>query len=127
MKRSRKRNRQTCPRRMQEFGTWDRVENMDRWAKRERHLTCTFCGSLHPDTFIELVEAGFQVGPTDKSYKAYLVAPDGAHVGKFYYQHLSKEQQMHFIEIYNAGNMHVGYPGYFYCLPYFCSQDGEAV
>lgn len=91
MKSSHRRNRQTCPRRMSEFGPWDRVENKDRWSRHHGFVgsnepTCTFCGSLRPDRFIELVEAGYVVGPTDKNYKAYLDDQQGgSRVGKFYY------------------------------------------
>jgi hypothetical protein len=74
--------RQTCPRRMQDFGPWDRSEGLDRWATghglvgQDRvALSCSFCGSLHPDRFMELVREGWIVGPTDKSYKAYLESP----------------------------------------------------
>lgn len=41
----------------------------------ESDHTCSFCGSLSPDKFFEAVEAGCQVGPTDKSYKAYIDLP----------------------------------------------------
>jgi hypothetical protein len=138
--------------------------------------SCSYCGSLNPDRFMELVRQGWEIGPTDKNYKAYLGKPytdqdhaarqaswsDG-HVGravrqgaldsgktaeeadavvaefwqthekqllssktvaKFYYQHLSFEQQQEFIELYNAKQMVIGYPGYFYARPYFC-QIGE--
>lgn len=37
--------------------------------------SCSFCGSLHPDRFMELVREGWIVGPTDKGYKAYLSRP----------------------------------------------------
>lgn len=69
---------QTCPRRMGEIGPWPRDENQDTWDIREqmhkglRSRHCSFCGSLHPDDFMRLVEEGWVVGPTDKNYKAYL-------------------------------------------------------
>lgn len=37
--------------------------------------TCSYCGSLSPEKFFEAVEAGCVVGPTDKSYKAYIDLP----------------------------------------------------
>lgn len=37
--------------------------------------SCSYCGSLHPDRFMELVREGWEVGPTDKNYKVYLRQP----------------------------------------------------
>ena len=119
---------------------------------------------------MELVREGWEVGPTDKSYKAYLRQPltaeeeaqqkaawldrdavakavrelgerDGktpeqiaadlddqwakiphhsrGPVAKFYFQHLSPEQQDEFIELHNSRRMKIGYPGRFYALPFF--------
>ena len=87
-------------------------------------LSCSFCGSLHPDRFMELIREGWNVGPTDKNYKAYLSrlpASEEANSieAKFYYQHLSPEQQVEFVELYNTKRMHVGYPGRFYRWPFF--------
>jgi hypothetical protein len=74
--------RQTCPRRMSEYGPWQREEGQDTWTTghgvigQDRvGLSCSFCGSLHPDRFMELVREGWTVGPTDKNYKAYLGRP----------------------------------------------------
>lgn len=74
--------RQTCPRRMSDFGPWERTEGLDSWragramgGSESVGLSCSFCGSLHPDRFMELVREGWIVGPTDKSYKAYLESP----------------------------------------------------
>lgn len=39
---------------------------------------------------------------------------------KFYFQHLSSEQRDRFIELINAKKVKIGYPGYFYRLPFFC-------
>lgn len=66
---------QTCPRRMQEFGPWPREEGQDAWMSGAVGPSCSFCGSLHPDRFMELVREGWIVGPTDKGYKAYLMPP----------------------------------------------------
>lgn len=38
---------------------------------------CSYCGSLHPARFMELLEQGWIVGPTDKTYKAYVMRPLG--------------------------------------------------
>lgn len=46
-------------------------------------------------------------------------------IAKFYFQHLSREQMIEFVDLYNRrdeeGNrfMLVGYPGHFYRLPFF--------
>lgn len=89
---------QTCPRRMGELGPWSRDAGEDRWDIREqfhhgivaRH--CSFCGSLHPEDFLRLLEEGAVAeGPTDKGYKVYVHAPDGRGT-KFYSQHFSAEQ-----------------------------------
>lgn len=107
----------TCPRRMKDSGPWEHKENLDEWTFVK---TCTFCGSLHPAEFLWRVEAGEPVVPTDKNYKAYLNDDPWA---KFYYQHLSKEQRLRFIELYNNKTMKIGMPGYFYVRPFFIRTD----
>lgn len=67
---------QTCPRRMREFGPWERGADLDRWDEERGYRNCSFCGSLHPDDFLAAVEAGAEVGPTDKGYKAYIDLPE---------------------------------------------------
>lgn len=138
--------------------------------------TCTFCGSLNPETFMKRLEAGdIEVGPTDKNYKVYVrnaggegfkqtfrdcyekdeqgqmvfvISPQGNREAKkksppctgpddcqhwvtrdtsqtkFYFYHLSDEQQARFVELLNAKKMKIGYPGHFYRLPYFCKVIG---
>lgn len=73
---------QTCPRRMAEAGPWERAEGLDSWTTGRGvtgqdavGLSCSFCGSLNPARFMELVHEGWIVGPTDKNYKAYLDRP----------------------------------------------------
>lgn len=82
---------------------------------------CSFCGSMDPVEFLQKVREGYIVGPTDKNYKAYLDAPDGGTVGKFYFQHLSNEQRDEFVTLHNDKTMKIGYPGHFYVRPYFTS------
>ena len=72
----------TCPRRVGEFGPWEREEGLDDWdspggmiGQEQVGPSCSFCGSLHPDRFMELIREGWLVGPTDKNYKAYLAQP----------------------------------------------------
>lgn len=174
---------QTCPRRMAEYGPWEHAEGLDSWTTEHGvtgqdaiGLSCSFCGSLNPDRFMELVREGWIVGPTDKNYKAYLDRPatddekqarkerwlasgigkalkraaeaegktpeqaaeelDRAYraenpatdsvgaVAKFYYQHLSVEQQDEFIALHNEHRMKIGYPGHLYTPPFFTAPIG---
>lgn len=126
----------TCPRR-REDGTHTADspfhfagEFLDEWKVREDAEnpglmntgmpTCSYCGSLNPDFFLEKAEEGWEVGPTDKNYKAYFQNPDGPGRGKFYYQHLDGDQRRRFIALYNDKKMVISYPGSFYVMPYFC-------
>ncbi len=127
---------QRCPRRDEMFQAGgDPTETPDEWRIREGLLRCNYCGSLHPDTFIEKLRSGWVVGPTDKSYKAY-AGPErekhseeyDGHLGdmpamkqeaKFYFQHLSEVQCHDFIDLLNAKAMKIGYPGHFYTRPFF--------
>lgn len=156
---------------------------MDHWETgrgaiyQTDELSCTYCGSLHPDRFMELARAGWSLTPTDKAYKVYLgppmsqaekdrrkkiwrrewrgVAfttcredtqkPTPAEVEaqleklwrehgematwsaagmeyKFYFPHLSVDQRREFVDLYNDQALVIGYPGYFYTLPYFCVE-----
>jgi hypothetical protein len=70
---------------------------------------------MNPEDFLEAVEAGQKITPTDKSYKAYV-----ADTKKFYFQHLNEEQMTKFIELYNQKKFNFEYPGHFYVTPYFC-------
>lgn len=71
----------TCPRRIED-GRADPNSpfvgsgtNLDTWRPATTGPSCSYCGSLHPDRFMELTREGWIVGPTDKSYKAYLARP----------------------------------------------------
>lgn len=118
--------------------------------------TCSYCGSLNPDVFMAHLEAGdIELGPTDKSYKVYVESKNGddfrqeyracppnadckgpdncehwtsrpVKQTKFYFQHLSEAQRTRFIELVNAKKVSIGYPGYFYVLPFFCAAVGRA-
>lgn len=101
-----------CPRRA-EIGSdlsMFKVPEDDHWS--DDH--CSWCGSQHPDSFLADVEAGVEIIPTDKTYKVY-----GKDRQKFYFLHFSEEQMLKFIELYNVKKMVIGYPGYFYTLPFF--------
>lgn len=82
--------------------------------------TCSWCGSIAPDKFMELARAGVELGPTDKTYKVYVDAAATARGGrKFYFQHLSEEQRREFVELLRDGKLTIGFPGRFYVLPFF--------
>jgi hypothetical protein len=72
----------TCPRRAENPGPWNYDTGPDTWDNRGGLIgqdrvgpSCSYCGSLHPDRFMELVREGWIVGPTDKDYKAYFARP----------------------------------------------------
>jgi hypothetical protein len=83
--------------------------------------TCSYCGSLKPELLFQQIEKGAELGPTDKSYKAYVKLVDHSvrGAGKFYFQHLSFEEKMRFIDLWNDGKLNIGFPGHFYVLPFF--------
>jgi len=109
-----------CPRRSHR-STPQRSE--DTWQSRnifqdvDLNKSCSFCGSLHPQSFLDLIERGAELIPTDKSYKAY-VAFNATKV-KFYFEHLSREDINRYIELSEKGKINFGYPGFFYKKPYF--------
>jgi hypothetical protein len=93
--------------------------------------TCSYCGSLHPDVFMQRLEAGDVVlGPTDTSYKVYVQdhrgTPIGGPAGKFYFQHLGEAQRARFIELHNEGRLKLDSPGHFYVAPFFCQRVASA-
>ncbi len=70
-----------CPRALENGGGPDSpfkppMNGETKWKPRDGHLVCGYCGSLHPDEFMKAAEEGVEIGPTDKSYKAYLDVPD---------------------------------------------------
>jgi hypothetical protein len=42
---------------------------------------------------------------------------------KFYFQHLSPEQRVRFIELLNAKKLKLDFPGHFYRLPFFIARE----
>ena len=111
---------QTCPRRLY-LGPWA-VEDFDKWRLRQGVVTCSFCGSMHPEEALFRIEQGVEVIPTDKPYKAYIGHSGG---WKLYFQHLDEAQQQRFIDLYNNRTMRVGYPYRFYVLPYFVAVSSS--
>lgn len=76
---------------------------------------------------MQAVLDGALLEPTDKNYKVY-VELSAQDMTKFYFQHLSSDQQREFVELYNRGairmwgiddqgNVHDN--GRFYVLPFF--------
>ncbi len=62
-----------CPRRIETPAHFNRLlPESDHWRPDG---TWSYCGSLSPAKFFEAVEAGCQLGPTDKSYKVYVDLP----------------------------------------------------
>ena len=113
---------------MQEPGPWEREEGLDGFSSGHgligQETGCTFCGSLPGDRFMELLRAGKELEPTDKDYKAYVRDGDKT-VGKFYYQHLSQDQKLEFIDLVNSRRLAIGYPGYLYVTPFFMTWERE--
>jgi len=111
---------------MTELGPWEHEEGLDPW---EEDGTCSFCGSIEPEKFLNMVRAGEIVTPTDKNYKAYI----GKNQDKFYFKHLSSEQKDEFVKLYNNKTMKIwGYDdlgendnGDFYVCPYFTRRNNE--
>lgn len=70
--------KQTCPSRLNDFGPWERTENIDYWRVLPNNdRTCSFCGSMHPDSVLEAVKQyGIQsIEQSTKSYKWYINRP----------------------------------------------------
>lgn len=41
------------------------------------------------------------------------------HTAKFYFQHLNEPEQREFVALHNSKKIRVGFPGYFYVMPFF--------
>ena len=99
--------KQHCPRSGEMFQHPDGGESEWRYIRDDDVLTCSYCGSIHPDEFMAQVRSGSPIGATDKSYKAYVEEMSSRepvrmdHAPKFYYQHLSSEQQDEFVRLWN--------------------------
>lgn len=92
----------------------------DGYNQRGSHMHCSYCGSLHEADFWQCVDAGEELGPTDKSYKVYV-----GHTKKFYFQHLSQIGRMQFVDYWNEQKMKIGFPGHFYTPPFFVVLTGS--
>lgn len=79
--------------------------------------TCSYCGSMKPAIFLEMVEDGREVIPTDKDYKVYVRPHDNQR--KFYFQHFNKPQINKFVNLLNQKKVVFAHPGHFYVKPFF--------
>lgn len=109
-----------CP--LQRYGTLRAQIEHD--AKWRADGTCSYCGSVSPDDFFEALKQGAEIIPTDKDYKCYING-NGYHHAKFYFEHMTDEQRINFIELVNAKEILYAYPGYFYRTPYFMKRKGD--
>ena len=122
-------SKMTCPRRLESpnpeaYGGLGSDEFRKGGMGRQK-TSCSYCGSMDPEDFMEGVRSGAEIGPTDKSYKFYF----GNHDGKFYTQHLSEEQGWEFHRLWTAKSINFGYPGYPYVrvfIPGPSTQKTEA-
>jgi hypothetical protein len=111
-----------CPRRS-EWGWSQEDRPRDRWhTEHSDYPTCSFCGSVEPELFMSWVRTGSAtLGPTDKPYKVYVLGFE-PRTHKFYFQHLSVAQCAEFVDLYNAGELSLDDPYYFYVLPFFMKE-----
>lgn len=135
-----------CPRRVED-NQFEQYSSDDFWTtgfglggRQGIEQSCSYCGSLHPDTFMKWVLDQAIILPTDKNYKCYARCPyPDKHEGqitvtkrpygaltmlygmdaKFYFQHLSLDQRLDFISLMNDKTLNMGTPGYFYNMPFF--------
>jgi len=84
---------------------------------------CSYCGSLPGDDFMELVRAGALLSSTYKDYKVYVDAPVSA---KFYFQHLTIEQRVEFVDLYRTRKVAFSPHDGFQVLPFFMKRGGAA-
>jgi hypothetical protein len=104
--------RQTCPRRMREWGPWERKDGLDRWSLHYNgDRTCSFCGSWDPAQFIafcDVIATAGTTAPGSVDYirqkgKLYVHRPGIRNAGegaiKFYCAHFSKEQMTPGVEL----------------------------
>ena len=82
-------------------------ENDTRWREeKDGTRTCSYCGSLHPEDFIDIMwkysqgEEGYSFDLTSKGYKRYGNRPGVRNAGdggiKFYLNHATPEYRVEF-------------------------------
>ena len=103
--------RQHCPRSDEPSQRNDSGESEWIFWGDDNILTCSYCGSIHPDEFMVAVEDGTPLGLTGKNYKVYVRSLQDkepvrmVHAAKFYFQHLSDEQYDRFHDLLNTGRV----------------------
>jgi hypothetical protein len=117
-----------CPRRREIGRIPSNYPDDDTWNQRDGFWHCSWCGSIHPDDLLQIMQTNGELGPTDKNYKVYVKTSDKRQ-SKFYFQHLDVAQRLRFIELYNAKPraFTIGYPGHFYVLPFFVAYGTKEV
>ena len=70
-----------CPRQDREATMESQKRHVVHVQKRHGWDCCSYCGSLLPEEFFRAIELGCEIGPTDKTYKAYVTVPN-ADVGR---------------------------------------------
>lgn len=103
-----------CPRQAETPPTCTWADRECSWVESDGVLECDYCGSIHPDALFAAIDRGVEITPTDKDYKVYVGGPR-----KFYFQHLSTEEQRRFVNLLNERKITIGYPGHFYVRPFF--------
>jgi hypothetical protein len=106
-----------CPRGNMEIGVFTKFAKTAKWDKDEGKRRCSYCGSLHPDDFMERVKAGEILTGTDKNYKVYIGVHD-----KFYWYHLSEDQMKEFVDLWNEKKLNLEPKFGIYKLPYFVDK-----
>lgn len=99
----------SCPRRFVAGATESDGWDTDRWEPRgasdtstffpqgfQPPRTCSYCGGVHPQDALDLMQKGWRIEATDKSYKRYMHPPHGTREAsppvKLYVMHLTPEQ-----------------------------------
>lgn len=135
-----------CARRSESPVMARRLPEEDHWRDDG---SCSYCGSVSPETLFRVIDEGGVLTPTDKNYKVYVRGsglkqsyrdcPEDAECtgpddcphwvtrdvteSKFYFQHLDVDQRKRFIELLNAKKIKLDAPGYFYNLPFFIKRE----
>lgn len=110
-----------CPR-MQEVPVHMQM-NFDAVWRPDR--SCSFCGSMNPDDFMSRLEdRSVELEVTTKDYKVYVRTLDASRPTpiKFYFQHLSPEQQRRFVELANEKKLIFSGGIPFTVLPFFIGR-----
>ena len=97
---------------------------------------CTFCGSIQPDTLFDVIMNGAELFSSGKNNKIFVrfvdYDPDTGLTTNtkkaeeiFQFEHFVLEEQEKFVQLLNAGDIALGYPGYLIKQPYFVRKvDG---